>query len=170
MSNNQPPISNLVSGIKNNIDPKLVQNIIPQNFQPNIQPTTQYSAPKLIPQNYMEQSPNAGNLLKTSEGDNTMKIFGQSIQKKYVYIIGFIVLVIIGYFIYKWYFTKKTSTQESDDEDEDDEEDEVNYENQLQFNQNPTVNNDNKQTIKNKEYMNQIQQINENQYMENEQK
>lgn len=59
---------------------------------------------------------------------NTMVIFGQTIQKKYVYILGAILLLVVSYYAWKWYTNKKSKEDDDEDDDEDNEqEDEREY-------------------------------------------
>ncbi|CAH6421342.1 Hypothetical protein KVN_LOCUS231 [uncultured virus] len=150
MTTNQPNISNLVNGIKNNIDPKLLQNLnnaVKQNYQNltpsynnlpiNINPSSQslVSQPNLQQPQYMDQV--ANQLVQTNLAniggsiDTTITFFGKTFQRKYVYIFGILLLIIIGYIMWKWYSKKNKPTQEEDDDDEDD----VNYEQQQQMQQ-----------------------------------
>lgn len=51
-----------------------------------------------------------------------INLFGQEFQKKHVYILGLVVVLVVGYLVYRWY-----SKSGSDDEDEEDEMDDMGY-------------------------------------------
>jgi hypothetical protein len=55
---------------------------------------------------------------------NVFSIFGQSIQKKYIYIVLFLVLLLVAYLIWKWYNKKggKNKNNDSESFEDDDEE------------------------------------------------
>jgi hypothetical protein len=51
-------------------------------------------------------------------------IFGQNIPKKYIYIIGVTVLIIVSYYFYKWYSTKYKANKDNNPVYEDDSDEE----------------------------------------------
>jgi len=145
MTNSQP---NLAAGFNR---PQIQNNPIsgtqgaPSNFQPNVQPSVQFQAPRgpatgAPAHHFPEQAP----VYQTHSGYNgppphqggvhngpgpvavvavatvadTITIFGQTIGKRTAYIIGAILLLIVGYYVYKWY-QKKNTTPEQEDDDED---------------------------------------------------
>lgn len=65
----------------------------------------------------MELPPNFANPIITPSND-TITILGQTLQKKYVYIVGAILLLTVVYFVYKWY-NKKDLNMDLDNYDED---------------------------------------------------
>lgn len=56
-------------------------------------------------------------------GDDSYSILGFSLQRKYVYIIACILLLIVGYYLWKWYTSKPAPVVADDDESEDEEQD-----------------------------------------------
>lgn len=120
MSSTQP---NLASGFKNNISqfPMTPQTSlqVPQSIpqpvpmQAPMQPIVQYQQPSVPMQS-----------LSTDVVTDSFNIFGQVLQKKYVYIFLIILLLGLTYLLWSWYNKK---TVESDDEEDDD----VGYEQQM---------------------------------------
>lgn len=102
---------NLAAGFKNMPyaqGPSIPAPFPVQTMPPQIQPVQMAPAP-------------VQSIVPAVGGDtSTYNIFGQVIQKKYVYILLFIAAVAVGYMIYKWYYGKSKT------EDEDDEDDEIN--------------------------------------------
>jgi len=137
MSSNQPNLSNLAAGLQN--VPKVPNNSVPVNVAPSApQPT--FNAPVHQPQmpqvqvprgqplgvpqqlSHVQAVPQANNVPVPQGGGDTMTIFGQTLPKKYVYVIGALLLLAVAYYLYK-YFNKG----EDDEEDIDTEDDELNY-------------------------------------------
>ena len=123
MSNNQQNIPNLISGLV--------------NTKPNVQPQTRLQVqPQVQPQPRLQAQPQAQPnpvIIPQVQQTGTISIFGQVFQKTHVYIVGLIVLVIIGYMIWTWY--KKNQ----DDDDDELEDDDISYARQMQYMTSPPV-------------------------------
>jgi hypothetical protein len=122
MQSTQQNIPNLAAGFKNHINginlaqntpnpmAQMTQGLVPGNFQ----------FPQSIGQNMMQTG---GDVV------DTISFFGQTIQKKYFYLLVALLAIAVGYCFWKWYSGKKKPEEENDDDD-DSEEDEINYEQQ----------------------------------------
>lgn len=127
---------NLAAGFKNNIGCPVPQgsigNVMNQSGQPNLQ---QVQIPQNIgmqmmqPQLHHPQMNNYPNMVNQCAGTdaNTISIFGQMFQKKYFYLFIVFILLIIGYFVWKWYSGKK----KDNDDDEDEENEDFGYDQQM---------------------------------------
>lgn len=69
------------------------------------------------PQGPMQPNP----VLGPEVVDDAYNLFGFSLQRKYVYIIVTIFLLVVGYYLWKWYNARPLSDDEDDDESEYDE-------------------------------------------------
>ena len=105
-----------------NIAPALAQGFkgFPEGFQFQQQPQFVYNQPQSFVQPKLEQQMMPQPQEVANEGDS-FNVFGQSIQKKYVYILGVLLLLAVGYFVWKWYSNKKQKDEDDDEEDEDEE-------------------------------------------------
>ena len=120
-------IPNLVSGVVNS----KAFSSKPIIKQPNIQvrvpkPTVTYKVPisrqPMMATNRPVQltqqlihGVNRGNVI--IQPANTFTIFGQTFQKMHVYIVGFIIVIIIGFMVWKWYNGKNKNDNGVDDND-----------------------------------------------------
>ena len=62
-------------------------------------------------------------------GDDSYSIFGFALQRKYVYIIACILLIVLGYYLWKWYTGKPSKQSKNNDDDEEESE----YDEDLEF-------------------------------------
>jgi len=127
MANNQQNISNLIPNLMNSratnvnklmnaMNANINRNMPVQNVQAPVLPNNQVPAPQAVGA--------LGPAQNTEYFSGTMSIFGQEFQKTHVYIIGLIILIIVGYMVWTWY--KKN--QDEDDEFDDD----ISYTQQMQ--------------------------------------
>ena len=142
MNQQQNMQSNLASGFRNNAP-------APGNPTPQPRPQPQYRQPQVnlqsVPPEVLNSirnqlldemngpiAPiaNGGEIAEVNGGDDSFGLFGFSLQRKYVYIIGCIFLLIVGYYLWKWYNSKPTN---KNNEDTDDEESESDYEDDIEF-------------------------------------
>ncbi len=106
MSGNQPNTPTLLSGLKNNIGAKLA-------MQPS---APQASA---MNQQLVQHGGQVPQMQAPADMPEMMSLFGLTLQKKYFYLLGLIVLIVVGYFLYsKWSKGKKSEEQEDDNPDE----------------------------------------------------
>lgn len=73
------------------------------------------------------QGVQSGGQVSTVDTD-AFSIFGQTIQKKYAYILGGLLLLVVGYMAWTWYNKKS----KEDDEEDFDEDEDISYEQQMQ--------------------------------------
>jgi hypothetical protein len=139
-----PP--NLVSGFKNNIafptqQPTMsvgqLPSPVPQIQVPQMQ--IPLSPPVQAPQMQVQQVPQMQQMTQYVPQQmmpiqsnivtdvDVYNIFGQAIQKKYVYGLLIIVLIVFGYLLWSWYNRKSVSDDEEDGEEDDD----LTYEQQM---------------------------------------
>lgn len=104
MSGNQPSTPTLLSGLKNNISAKLTApsatpcQIVQHGGQIAPQPQIQVVQP----------------VINTPD---MMSLFGLTLQKKYFYLLGLVVLLVVGYLLYsRWNKNKKSNKEVDDDE------------------------------------------------------
>lgn len=97
------------------------------NATPNTMPST--TAPIIQASPVSVPTPTIEGQMPSISSDS-LSIFGKSIPKKYIYIIGVILLIVIGYFAWS-FFMKKGS--KSKDNKENDSESESNDENESQY-------------------------------------
>lgn len=90
-------------------NPSNIPNLVNSGFSNQNLPITNVAMPAAVP-----NFPNQDIPL------NTITIFGQAFQKKYVYILGFILLIVVIYLIWKWY-SKGKKSDDDDDESNDEE-------------------------------------------------
>lgn len=95
---------------------------------PNLIGTQRIPAPTLqVPKMPVPEVPVAPALPIENVGGQMVEtgvinLFGQEFQKKHVYILGLVVVLVVGYLVYRWY-----SKSGSDDDDEEDEMDDMGY-------------------------------------------
>jgi len=63
---------------------------------------------------------------------NTISILGQVFQKTHVYIVGIILVIIIGYMVWTWY-QKRSNDDDDDEDDELEDDDEISHARQMQY-------------------------------------
>lgn len=105
MSGQQMP--NLQAGFRNNIGPQQVELPPPpvlQHMVPGVQAALQVAG---------------------SVDENAITVLGMAFQKKYFYLFVGLIVLVVGYFLWKWYSgkgNKKKRFMNNDDDDDDDEE------------------------------------------------
>lgn len=106
-------IPNLAAGLKHNPTnvPNIQQFQVPQTAPQAVAPTP---APAPVPSQVPALVPVAGT-------EETMTILGMVLQKKYVYIIGFLIVAAVLYFAWNYYNKNKQEDKEEDYDDDDDE-------------------------------------------------
>ena len=115
MSGHQMP--NLQAGFRNNIGPQQMMEM-PQQM-------AQQMAPQMM-QHMVPSQPNMMQAVGGAIDDNVITVLGMAFQKRYVYIFVGLVVLVAGYFLWKWYGEsgKSNKKKQYDDEEEDDEDDE----------------------------------------------
>ena len=120
------PQANLPAGFTNNIsvNPQIPRQV-PQIRPPQV--NLQSVPPEVlnsIRSQLLEQMHDGGNgpvaEVPVLNNDDSYSLLGFALQKKYVYIILFLLLLVVGYYVWKWY-TKPSKNDDLDEDDEDDE-------------------------------------------------
>ena len=127
MSGNQSNTSNIVAGL--NIPSQINAIPRPQVYaQPQVQPQQVHAqmATQVAGQVQQSQVQQSLQSLQSLNQNDVIMLFGQTIQKKYAYIIGGILLLAVGYMLWKWYNKVDEHIDESGDYI-DTEDDEPNY-------------------------------------------
>lgn len=80
------------------------------------------TAPNLQPQQLFP-APNASVIPSMPQVPSSMNIFGFTLSKTQLYILGAILLLIVGYFLWRWYKSRESFDQDDDqDQTTDDKE------------------------------------------------
>ena len=117
MSDKQLNIPNLVSGLANNpilntpyVNPSINHSVNPSinhSVNPSINPTVN---------SYVNQ---VGAV--TPSTVDVFNILGHDLPKKYVYAVGLIVVLVVGYFLWNWYNKKNNGVEDESDSEDDSE-------------------------------------------------
>jgi len=107
--------------MNNNINPLNIYQIPNLNTQPSL-PTHALQTHTGVTSVPSVPSVSSIPTVNIPGGSDFLVVFGQSIPKTYIYIIGVVLIVIVGYLLYNWYNKNK---------DEDD--DEPNLQQQMQY-------------------------------------
>jgi len=110
MSGQQIP--NLQAGFRNNIGPQQVELPPPSSLQ------------HMVPRGPAE-------IQVAGVDENVINVLGMAFQKKYFYLFVGLIVLVAGYFLWKWYSgkgsKKKRFVQEDDEDDDDDDDDDESF-------------------------------------------
>jgi hypothetical protein len=129
--------NNLLNNLPNNGAPDLISGLAkmqPKNITKVVDNISHRNIPYMNksygkqPKNKYPETIIRGDINDFKVEKNAIEIFGKTLSKKYVYIIGAVVIAVLLYFLWKWY-NKKNDIEEEDHDEEDD----VNYDQQMRM-------------------------------------
>ena len=137
----QKPLTSVSANIPANIPVSVPTNIpvsVPANTLANVPANTLANVPAHGQVTFqMDQTPDN---LPVLDNSATMTIFGITIKKNYVYLIGILLLVAVGYILWKWYKGKGNSKEDDDSENASDvSEDDSSVDPRLKHMSNPPI-------------------------------